>query len=317
MMDALIGCIKEARTIALISHYNPDMDALGSTVGFKLLLDQTGKRVDVFNQDEVPEHYRFIEGMELVKKPDQAQVSYDLAISMDVSDPVRMGDAARVFESAAQHAFIDHHRTTAQFADVHILEPEAAATSQLVVRIAQAMHLTIGKQAANALFAGLSTDTGNFSYESVTPEVFTCASVLVAAGAKPGVITQCLYRTSSAARIRLMGRVLDRMELLEEGKLAILTIRARDMQDLGAQIVDTEGIINFGLEIDSVCIAVLLTERGDKIKCSMRSAAPYDVAAICARLGGGGHIRAAGADFAEESLESARATILHALREVL
>ena len=269
MIARLKAALEGAQSVALVCHLSPDMDTLGSAVALRYILEAQGKRAVVYDQDEVPERYLFLEGLDAVRRPD-GEV-YDLALAVDVSDEARMGEATRVFAAARSRAMIDHHRTTAPFAPVYVLRPEAAATAQIVAELCARFGWEIPQPAAMCLCAGMSTDTGNFSFDSVTGDTFRAAGACVDRGARVSAITERLYRTSTLGHVRMMGRVLNGLEMRCGGKIALLCARQSDFAELNATREDAEGIVNLGLEIEGVQAAALLTEREGLIKCSLRA----------------------------------------------
>lgn len=307
--------IEQAGHIALVCHVSPDMDTLGSAVALKIILQRMGKEVVIYDQDDIPERYCFLEGVRDVCKPDDRV--YDLCISVDVSDVERMGTAATVFNNARRTALIDHHRTTQPFAPIYVIEPTAAAAAQIVVNLCDQWGWEIPQSAAMCLCAGLSTDTGNFSFDSVTGDTFRAAARCMDQGAKINVINEELYNSSSEARIRMMGRLLNGLQLHADGRVAIMQVTLADMQELSAAQVDTDGIVNYGLQIPSVQTAALVSEREGIIKCSLRAKAPLDVAAVASRFNGGGHILASGCSFTGMTMEEAKCAIVGALTEIV
>ena len=238
------------------------------------------------------------------------------AIGVDVSDRERMGDGAKVFDRAKKQTLIDHHGTTVPFTDVHLIRPEAAATAEILTHLFVEYGWKISKMTANCLLAGLSTDTGNFSYDNVTKSTFLAAAICVENGAEPAYLTEHLYRTQTEGHVRMKGRVLDNLERSEDGKIVLMEAQDQDFADTNATQEDVNGIINEGLAIEGVVMAALLYKRGDGIKVSLRAKAPYDVAQIAQRFGGGGHIRAAGCSFTCD-LAQAKETIFKAMEEAL
>lgn len=314
MKQELKALIESVNSIALLCHVNADMDALGSAMGLALVLRKFGKKAVVYAPEEVSHHYRFLEVMNDVCLVDDEV--YDLAIGVDVSDKERMGDGVKVFDNAKKQALIDHHGTTVPFTEVYLIRPEAAATAEILTHLFAEYGWSIPKAAANCLLAGLSTDTGNFSYDCVTKETFSAAAVCVQNGAEPAFLTEHLYRTQTEGHVRLKGRVLDNLERVAEGKIVLMEANDKDFADTNATQEDVNGIINEGLCIEGVAMAALLYKRGDGIKVSLRAKAPYDVAAIAQMFGGGGHVRASGCSFSC-GMEEAKSAIRKAMEEAL
>lgn len=315
MIAELKQALERAESIALICHVSPDMDTLGSAVGLKMALEKMGKRVKVYAQDEVPKRYLFLEGVDAVQQPDEEK--FDLCVAIDVSDEERMGSARTIFDRTASTALIDHHPTTVPFAQISVLRPQAAATAQIIVDLMQTYGWEISARAAMCLWAGISTDTGNFSFDSVRGETFRAAAICVDCGAQPGMITEKLYRTSTEGHIRAMGRVLNGLRLSREGRVCILCNTHRDVEECHATQEDLSGIINQAQEIESVQAVAHLSEREGFIKCSLRAKAPLDVAKVAQKFGGGGHVRAAGCSFYGLTMEEASAVMERALAEIV
>ena len=311
MVDEMKRALEGAQNIALVCHISPDMDTLGSAAGLRFVLEKMGKRVTIYDQDPVPERYLFVGGLGDVRLPDEEV--YDLCVSIDVSDRARMGEAARVFDNARARAMIDHHKTTEPFAPVHVVRPDAAATAEILTKLFDEYGWEIPQKAALCLCAGISTDTGNFSFASVTGDTLRAAARCVECGAKMSVITESLYRTSTEGHIRAMGRILNGLDLRADGRIAVMSVTLQDKEELSLLPEDSEGIVNFGLEIKGVQAAVLLNEREGLVKCSLRAKEPLDVAKVAAEFGGGGHVLAAGCSFEKATMEEAREKIVRAL----
>ena len=309
------NALESAQRIALVCHISPDMDTLGSAVGLRHILENMGKTVVVYAQDEVAPRFMFLEGMSEVRLPDEEV--YDLCVAVDVSDAARMGTAKTVFDRAKATAMIDHHPTTVPFAPAYVLDAKAAATAQIIVEKCAEFGWEIPEKAAMCLWAGISTDSGNFSFDSVTAETFRAAAVCVEKGAKPGIITELLYRTSTEGHIRLMGRVLNGLKLYENGRICLISYTPDDLAECNADQEDSSGIINAALEIESVKMVAQLSERGGCVKVSMRAKAPYDVAAVAKQFGGGGHVRASGCSLYDMTMEEAGAAMVAALAKIL
>ena len=315
MVDEMKRALEGAQNIALVCHISPDMDTLGSAAGLRSVLERMGKRVTIYDQDPVPERYLFVGGLGDVRLPDEEV--YDLCVSIDVSDRARMGEAARVFDNARARAMIDHHKTTEPFAPVHVVRPDAAATAEILTKLFDEYGWEIPQEAALCLCAGISTDTGNFSFASVTGDTLRAAARCVECGAKMSVITESLYRTSTEGHIRAMGRILNGLDLRADGRIAVMSVTLQDKEELSLLPEDSEGIVNFGLEIKGVQAAVLLNEREGLVKCSLRAKEPLDVAKVAAEFGGGGHVLAAGCSFEKATMEEAREKIVRALEGII
>ncbi|MBI4798541.1 MAG: DHH family phosphoesterase [Desulfarculus sp.] len=289
-MARLAEVLAPARRVLVLAHRDPDGDAIGSVLGLMHLLKSAGKQVFAHRAGQVAEEYAFLPGLELVREDLPQAEDVDLAVLLDCHEPER-----------AQPRWVD---------------PGMAATSQMVVLLAQSMGLLLGKPAATCLFVGLQTDTGRFSYSNTTPSALCVAADLVAAGADTWAITQEVYSTS-LARLRLFARVTDGLELLAGGRLALAQAKASDLVELGCPPSDLDRIVEEYRAIRGVEVAALLKEIDQhSVKASLRSRGRVDVGALAIGLGGGGHHNAAGAKL-EGSLDGAAARLGVLLEERL
>jgi len=319
-IETLSQLLRGASSAAIVAHVSPDMDTLGASLGVMYLLRQgfpALRRVDVFCQDPVPEADAFLPAMACVRKPEEAKDRYDLCIAVDVAAYDRMGSCAAIYDRAGTRFVIDHHGSN-NFENVPmLLEPHTPASSQIVVDLYEYFGLTIPKEAAMCLYAGISTDTGNFSYQGVSPATFRAAARLVEAGAEPDYLTAMLYRTRSLPSVRCLGRALESLQLSLDGRVAVMHLSFADRKQLGVQNGDTEGVVNYGIEIKSVRAAALLNQHEDCIRCSVRTKEGVDAAAIARRFGGGGHPRAAGMTLVGKDLAQALLSVQRALEEAV
>lgn len=322
MLQQMRNSLQNAKRVALFSHVSPDMDTLGSSLGAAILL-RRGFCVPVtlFCEDAVPRDYTFIEreGKEFTC-PTGEEEPFDVAIAIDVPTPERLGERCLpVFLAAKERYCIDHHSTNtmAQLCPTY-LDASAPACAELIVRIAGLWGVEeFPAWAAECLYAGLSTDSGNFSFEAVREETFLAAAKLVRSGADPNRITERLYRTNTLTQLHLLGHTLNTMELYEDGKIALLKTSKAEWDALGAQDGDHEGLVNWGLRPQSVLVSAYLAHRPQGIRCSVRTKPPIDATKIAQRFGGGGHERASGMSFNEQSFEEATAALLAALKEAV
>lgn len=303
MMASLAQALAQARRVLVLAHRDPDGDAIGSVLGLMHLLKGTGKQVHAHRSGVVGQEYAFLPGLELVREDLPAAQEVDLAVLLDCHEPARAGRLAEPFLQALPRvAVLDHHMGTAGFGDPRWVDPGMAATAQMIALLAGEMGLPMGKEAATCLFVGLQTDTGRFSYSNTTPQALKVAAGLVAAGAEPWAITQEAYSTS-LARLRLFARVTQGLRLMADGRLALATAKAQDLEELGCPPSDLDRVVEEYRAIRGVEVAALVKEiDGHSVKASLRSRGRVDVGAIALALGGGGHHNAAGAKL-EGSLE--------------
>jgi len=288
----LLDALQSARRPLLIAHISPDGDAIGSLTALGYLLYRIGKDPILACQDKAPNSFNFLPFYDRITQNVDG-VHADLVITLDSSDPTRMGsiyDEAQFADLPLM--VIDHHITNVYFGDVNWVEPGCCATDEMIFHLARALNEPLDETLATALLTGIVTDTRGFRTSNVTPAVMHITGELMDAGAPLTMITERTLDSRSMALIQLWGRVLDTVELQGGVVSAINTMKMR--QDLGG-IIRAEGLVSFILGAEEARIAAVFTEMPEgKVECSFRALPGYDVARIAFELGGGGHPPAAG-----------------------
>jgi len=305
--------IEEADNIVLVSHINPDGDALGSSLSLYPILKKMGKKVSVFNATkDLPSYLDFLPNFDKVvnKLPNKI----DLMISFDCGSFDRLG-----IEKRPDFLInIDHHISNTNYGDINLIKPNYASTSQVVYEILKENGIEILKESAICIYTALVTDTGNFQYESVNDKVFEVAADLVRCGVKPDFISKMLYQRDRLSRLRLLAKAYDTIELCCEGKVAFVEVTKEMLEITGAIKEDTDTIVNSVRAIATVEIACMLREDDEGIKISFRSKNYADVSKIAVKYGGGGHIRAAGATIKDEfDFNKVKEMLKNDLKEIL
>ncbi len=316
-MKDVAALISQAARVLVVSHVLPDGDALGSSLGMAHLLTAMSKQVKVFSAGPIPEEYLFLPGMEQVGDTLPSAREIDLAVMLDCHQPERTGPLSGAFlNKLPRVAIIDHHQGAVNFGQAAWVDPSFAATSEMVTLLAQEQGWSITPAAAACLFVGVQTDTGSFRYANTTPRVFRVAADLASAGADVWGISQEVYATRPK-RLRLLGRIMDNLELSQGGRLALSQITLAELEKLGAGSADLEQVVEKLRLIPGVEVSALFrqTPKG-AVKVSMRSRGKIDVSAVAIPLGGGGHKNAAGVTL-EGNLEGVRRDIAARLRQSL
>lgn len=325
-----IGKLRKAldnsETIAITCHMSPDGDAIGSSLGLALALSSIGKDVNVVVPDAPPKNLSFLPGSKeiVVFSRNEAYASEllsksDLIFSLDYNDPARVDRmASALTQSKAVKAMIDHHLYPSDFADVKFSHPEVSSTSMLVFRVLCGLGLfgIVDKKIATCLYTGMMTDTGNFSYNSNDPDLYVAISEFLKKGIDKDTIYRNVHFSSTVDKLRLNAYAIDRkMEIVEDGRGAIIALSRDELNHYHYQKGDTEGLVNQPLSIPEVVFSVFLREEENCIKISSRSKGDYPVNLFCERyFGGGGHKNAAGGQF-HGSLEDAIAEVKAKLPE--
>ena len=280
------------------------------------MLEQLGKKVDVVIP-EYPIDFNFLPGAEKILAKGKEE-PYELAISVDCTDLWRLAGGKEYFEPAKKTIQIDHHSVNSMFADLNYVDPVAPACCQVLIAMFEYYEIEITKELATCILTGIVTDTGGFQWGGVTPETFEFAAELVRKGAKLKEICRIALRKKSKAHCELEKLIYNRLEFLEDGKIAIAYLTLDDYKTLNAKIGDDEGLVEMLRDIEDVEVAVLLKEKEgtNGFKGSLRSHETVNVSDICMLLGGGGHRGAAGC-FVSGTLEQAKAKVINAVKQGL
>lgn len=315
--EGIAKALREAESVCVCSHVSPDGDTIGSALAMRLLLTGMGKRVRVFCQDKVPNNMSFLPGAEEISYPETNADSYDLFLAVDVSDPNRLGTCASLLKRCARTAQIDHHGTNPGYADVNSVDGEASATCTMILEQIHRMGEPLTGEIAECLYAGISTDTGNFSFDCTDAETFRAMGDLMEAGLPLAELSMRIFREREKPQLRLLGRAIENMAFEADGQIAVMNLSRKDFEEFGALSEHSDAIVNFGLETAGTRMAVLAKESEDgRIKLSLRARAPLTVDDVAAKLGGGGHALAAGISM-EGSLKAVTRQVVQAMTERL
>lgn len=306
-IQALQVFLGTSRKIVILTHFKPDADALGSSLGLAGYLKRKGHAPTVITPSDYPSFLAWMPGNSEVvvfqkERPDPAAqliAQAEIIFCLDFNSLSRineLGDMVRT--SSAKKVLIDHHLEPESFADFVQWDTTAASTAELVYSVIDELgeKNMIDPNIADCLYAGIMTDTGGFRHPNTTSKVFEVAGDLVARGANPSKISKLIYDTNSLERLRLLGYVLSqKLQVLPEYKTAYIVLNSEDLKKYGSQTGDTEGLVNFGLSIEGIRLSVLLSERKENIKLSFRSLGDFSVNDFARKyFEGGGHKNAAG-----------------------
>jgi phosphoesterase RecJ-like protein len=315
--DSAIERLRAAKRILIISHANPDGDAIGSTLALGMGLKELGYSVVMCNDDPLPHSLRFLPHVNELTRNIPDATTIDLAIMVDCSQPYRAGKAFEQLAPQVPLMMIDHHLINGATGDGNCIDPTAAATGHVVYELLNRMGVTITSELATLIYTTVVMDTGFFRYSNTTPEVFELAAELVRLGANPSNISQAALENNPAAQLRLLPLVLETMEFHFGDQCSSLVLTQQMLEEAQATPDMAENFINFGRSVEDVEVAVLFREKEPGIyKVSMRSKKRVNVAELAARFEGGGHFHAAGCTI-EKTLPEVKELILAAIESVL
>lgn len=299
--------INEANNIILTGHIRPDGDAVGSTLAMAYYLRTLGKRTTVVYPNAYPEFFNWIPGIkDTVIFEDQPDVATrliresDLHICLDYNQMSRISAIRPIVDAhKTPKMVIDHHLGLEIEADFVLSDPEAAATCQLVFKFIKALSgaEVIDRQLAEYLMIGITTDTGNTAFSANDPELYYIIGDLIATGIDKTELYNHLFHTYTADRFKLMSYLMSKMELLNDGKTALVVLTQADMRKYNYKNGDSEGFVNMPLQISKVTRSILVREEKNQINVSLRSVGDVPVNKIAELFGGGGHKNAAGCEF--------------------
>ncbi len=291
-LDNIVEEINKAKNIVILTHENPDGDAIGSSLAMYNALKQIGKDVDVIIP-EYPKTFDFLPNSKEILKEGK-NYNYDLAIALDCGDIKRLNGFAKYFEDANVKISIDHHSSNTMFADYNFVNPTSPACAQILVIVLEALGIEIDKSIGTCLLTGIITDTGGFKYQGVTAETFEFVAGLLNRGVNVSSVYKKVLQVLSKPRFELTRIAMNRLEFLEDGKITFTYLNKEDEEKVGAGNNDYDGIVEMGRDVEGVEISIFLRETDDGYKISLRSNEYVNVADICLMFGGGGHVRAAG-----------------------
>lgn len=301
MLDRFAALLDSRDRFLLTAHENPDGDAIGALVGLAHYLRDRGKAVRIVISPEFPEYLRFLDTEGWVEVFGEAHA--DLAawaetwLLVDASETQRLGKMLGDFQaSKALKVCLDHHLTENPMGFDHaFIDSSASASAELVYKLASS-RMVLPMAMAQALYAGMADDTGNFRFSNATPDIHRFAAELIELGVDPAATYQALYHQGRPERLKLFGRAFESMRFLENGRYASTLVTQADMDACQAIKEDMEGLVNKALEIRGVEVSCLMYELPDgQYKVGLRSRGQVNVNAVCRQLGGGGHKLASGA----------------------
>jgi len=265
----------------------------------------------------LPEMYAFLPGFEQIDVEPPAGADPELVFFFDSGNLERSGSSVKQIASHATIVNIDHHPSNSRFGDINVIEPEASAVGQMVMEMLDHFEYPITPTIAINLYVALLTDTGGFRHENTTPRALEDAARLAHLGADPGHIATQVYKMRPETTLKLSALALATMRIELEGRLTWAKVTRRMLREASAVMAESEGIIDTLNSIAGLELAILFKEvSSDLTKISVRSRGAVDAAALCATFGGGGHIRAAGAEI-EKPMDEAVQQVLSAAKEAI
>ncbi len=281
--------------ITVLSHINPDPDAIGTALGIYLWLKEQGYTVEVVNAtEEIPRFLDFLPSFSKIKSKMDFEDS--LIIACDCGSVDRLGFSVE----GRDIINIDHHMTNSGFGLLNVVDTEAVSSSEVAYRLLKKLH-SVSRESAVAFYAALVSDTRNFTTNTMCRDTFDLASELVSLGVDISEVSSQMLHRRSLASLRILGIAIESLVLQENGQIALFCITQEDLRCTGAKQSDLDGVVDYAKSLATVEIAIMLVERETEIKVSVRSK-QIDITALVIAFGGGGHITAGGFECKETNM---------------
>lgn len=313
-IGVLADWIRKSQRILVTMHCRPDGDAAGSALAMMHILKKLGRDVVVFNVDEIPANFAFLEGAQDIVH-ELSDANFDLCIVLDCADPGLLGRKFPFDKLQCPVAYVDHHAIPYENCVVNVHDSKASAVGEIVYHIMAHLGVELTKDIASALYTSIITDTGSFRYTSTSADCLRVSSYLVAAGIDVWDICSHIYEDNPAEKLRLLGLVLQTLWISKNGKLAALYANRNMLRKCHCSGALTDGFINYARSIHGVEVSIFMTQLEDDLyRLSFRSRGHIDVSRIAASFGGGGHKNAAACTL-RGSVESIRDNVESILKE--
>jgi bifunctional oligoribonuclease and PAP phosphatase NrnA len=302
--DAVVAALAAAPRVLVVTHENPDGDAVGSMSAAAHVLRALGKEVRTYIHEDstIPHEVSFLDTEGLERRLDAQTVDGWTVLALDCGNERRIGPGwDEILRRAATVIDVDHHHDNSRFGDVNLVDGHASSTAEILYHVFTSLGATITRPVAEALYVGLVTDTGRFQYRTTSPDALRLAAALVEAGADVHRVFELVFESVQYGKAKLLGRVLDHAEMFMGDELLISYVTREDLQAIAGDEATTEGLIDYLRAVEGVQVAALIREQVPLAdgtitpnRVSLRSRGAIDVSVIARKSRGGGHKQAAG-----------------------
>ncbi len=310
--------IDKSKRVLVASHIDPDGDAIGTQLAFAAYLRSLQKEVFLIREAPVPAKYRFLPDSDKIVHIDSYpdDFSVDTAVVLECPHVARTGKAEKFLKPETVIINIDHHSDSGFYGTVNWVEPGRSSVGEMVYELFLDAKFEITPEIATQLYTAILTDTGRFRFLSTSPRTMKIAGDLIAAGANPKEICDLVYFNLSPSTMKLTAKVLNTIEFFDNNYVCMLTLTNKMLEETGADMSESDGLVDFTLSTAGVGVGVLLKEQdAHNTRVSLRSRDGINVAELAARFGGGGHFNASGCTI-PKSLEEAKQELLRIIKEV-
>lgn len=308
--------LRKAPKVALFSHVSPDGDCIGSMLGIGLALEALGKEVYMYNPDPIPYNLRFLPGVDKISSELPSPFP-SILLFVDCADLQRVKLKREEFPVDSVVLNLDHHISNLGFGNINWVDSKASASGEIAYALIRELNVRLTEDIASNIYTAILTDTGSFKYSNTTSKTHQIAGELIESGINLAAIHHYVFDQTPFAKLELLRRSLNQLQIFADGQLAIMTLSQQDFKETGANESLSEGLIDHARTLEGVEVAALLKESASgAVRVSLRSNSWFDVNKIADYFGGGGHKRAAGCTF-EMPLAEAQKHLLETIEEEL
>ena len=320
-LKKVVACIKKHKYFLITTHTSPEGDAVGSELAFARLLKKLGKIVTIVNEDDVPYEYGFLPGVSSIKKFSRniTGLRFDCLVFLDCSEAKRAGEVSRISTGKKIILNIDHHISNRKFGQLNWVEPYSSSASEMIYKLYKKMRIPLDRESAVSLYTGILTDTGSFRYSNTTSSTHQAVSELIKYGLDIPRIYKNIYENIPFGEIKLLNKVLSRMQREAKGKIIWFQIAQKILKNKALSFDLAEQVLSFARSVKDAEAVVLFRENPGvkgEIRVNFRSQGKVDVNKIASYFGGGGHKTASGCTI-RGKISQVRKKVLSRIRENL
>jgi phosphoesterase RecJ-like protein len=321
MYKKIVEIINKYENICIFTHISMDGDTLGSALALAFALEKLGIVSCVINEEHIPRSLEILPGRKFIREVSEIGSDFStrgkLAIAVDMADPKMLGKRAGIFERFDYKINVDHHLTNKSYCDINLIEPDFAATAEIVYFLIKELGAGIDKSIAECLYTGICTDTGGFKFKNTSSQSHLIASELLKYQLDIVQMQFSFFEANPYSKIKIMGYVASELKFYFNGMVAFARIPLEVFKIYGATDEDTDGLVNIGRSVIGVEISILAREiRKDHFKVNFRSIGRADVSVIASKFDGGGHKAAAGCSIAC-SADKVEELLIHSVKDTI
>ena len=311
-MNEVLETLKTKDNFLITAHINPEGDSIGSQLSVYYILKKLGKKAVMAGNYVVPENLRFLSGAESIMSDIPEDFQPEVAVVLDCPTKERVGNLAGYLDDIKTIVNVDHHISNEYFGDVNWVEAGSSSVGEMIFAMVEKLGISLDHDISAPLYTAIITDTGMFNYDNTSKNTHEVAGKLIAGGVSPKEMHEKIFEDKALSQVRVLGKVLTTIEIVENGKLAHMCLTNEMCEQENVSDVATDEFINYPRSIKGVEVAVFFKERANNpgaIDISFRSSGGVNVNEVASHFGGGGHKRAAGC-VVRGGMEKARKEVL-------